>query len=293
MVDYEVSQARLNILFPVKEPRTAEPLCFNDEIRRFLSNTAETDNTEQKNRCIISCRNDIKPVLQCGLPVCGLVTITMANQVLNRTTDIDSKLDPLTILKTAQSRGYTNQGEMLSVDTLLLLSLETLSCVGRVCTINKLVPSFIMSCVCSNEPILVPYDSDKDHTPFIAKGHQAHWCILVGLVVDASQLDKTHAQNLLGYCQPDTDNKDHFIFQLNHDYDAKVLSVLDNISSANVHVIARHGKSRHLGFWRLDKLCDSNSNLIELCPQRDSQDFMMTNKGLSLKSKFVLLTNEL
>ena len=292
MVDHEVSQVRLNVLFPVKEPRIVDYLCFNDEIRRFLSATAKSSSTEKTHNVIISLRNDIKPVLQCGLPVCGLVAITMAYQILNKTTDIDSKIDPLTILKTAQSLGYAKQGEILSTDTLLQLSTETLACSGRIANVNELTPSLIVNCICSCKPILVPYDSDKDHTPFIADGHQAHWCIIVGLVIDASRLEKSCTDILLRYCQADTTNKDHFIFQLPNDkYDLKVAAVLDNISIYDVHVIARHGKSSHLGFWRLDKLRDSNDNLKELDPQRDPSNYIVPDKGLSLRSKFVILTN--
>ena len=52
-----------------------------------------------------------------------------------------------------------------------------------------------------------------------------------------------------------------------------------------------NGKSRHLGFWKLDELIKSIGNLTELGPHRDPEDYAIPTGGLSecLQSKFALL----
>ena len=263
-------------------PCISDSLCFNDEICRFISAC-----NAQDSHVFVSYTSDVRPVLQCGQPCCGIVAISMAHQVLKGIREVKETKDPLCILQAAKSEGYTKQGEILSAQTMLQLSCETLDCSGIVCNTNELSLSLIMNSISSRKAILVPYDSDKDHTPYIASGHQAHWCIIVGVVLQANSSEPT-VQELLIRTDKDSTNRNHFVLRSQEN---DTVELLERLSIENVYVIARQGKSRHLGFWRLEELRESNENLKELGPRRDPADFVIPKGGLAecLKSKIVIL----
>lgn len=55
----------------------------------------------------------------------------------------------------------------------------------------------------------------------------------------------------------------------------------------------RHGKSEHLGLWKLSSLMESNANLVEFSPQRCDNEHVLPDEGLlgGLASKVVILSS--
>ena len=100
---------------------------------------------------------------------------------------------------------------------------------------------------------------------------------------------------LLSVCDKDLFLENHYNIILPHamtEEDTGLLpQICDTVEHKDVYVFARHGKSRHLGLWRLDKLLPSNANLTELDPQRSPDDYIIPSEGLSLAlgSQIVLL----
>lgn len=285
MVDPLRANETQSKIFPIRQPCTKDHLCFNDEICRFLERPSNSG--QCANKTFITYRNDINPVLQRGLPVCGLVAIAMAHQILNNTSDID----PMDILETAKQDGFSKQGEILSAEFMLQLSMKVLQCKGSVNDSSELTLKLLIDAISSRKVILVPYDSDKDHTPYLANGHQAHWCILVGVVIETSDSESSNIAELSRHCDVGVTSSGSYFLLQQHSANAETIALLEKITVDRVFVVARQGKSRHLGFWGLDTLCMSNGNLKELGPHRNPEDFIVPAEGLSecLQSKFVIL----
>ncbi|XP_014271300.1 actin maturation protease [Halyomorpha halys] len=63
-------------------------------------------------------------------------------------------------------------------------------------------------------------------------------------------------------------------------------AVIDNGVS---YVLARQGKSRHIGIWDYDALDQSNSNLFEIAPSRLTDDYTFYDLKKSMAGKFIKL----
>lgn len=76
---------------------------------------------------------------------------------------------------------------------------------------------------------------------------------------------------------------------------AVVCGVMEG-SDGQVHVAARHGKSRYLGVWSLDSLANSNANLAELDPSRrkDNCQYILPSGGVraGLSNRYILITKK-
>jgi hypothetical protein len=106
----------------------------------------------------------------------------MAGQYL----DPSSNLDVDDLQDKAISQHFTKHGEMFSARDMALLAQETFSCSAtnlKGCkeTLNSL--EGMLDIINEEKVILVPYDSDADMSPTFAKGHKAHWGLIVGLAL--------------------------------------------------------------------------------------------------------------
>ena len=83
----------------------------------------------------------------------------------------------------AKKRGFTQHGELYSVDYMRRLALENISDL-RPEILKKLqwFPEKLISALQQGALVLIPYDSDFNHSPCLKKGHKAHWALLVGFI---------------------------------------------------------------------------------------------------------------
>ncbi|KAJ0173810.1 hypothetical protein K1T71_010959 [Dendrolimus kikuchii] len=166
------------------------------------------------------------------------------------------------ILSIAKDLGYTNNGEMFSCKQLADLAEQ----VFKLANVNHLTVQVQKGGLLSQETIdrlldgvvlLVPYDADCNHSPCLKNGHTAHWALICGIIV----------------------SKDR-------DFD---------IDPNNVHVLAKHGKSKHLAAWKLDDLEKSNKNLVEFSPKRGGDDlvYVLPDGGIGgengLKNQYLVI----
>lgn len=131
-------------------------------------------------RSPLECRFYVTPaILQTG-PTCGLV----ASSIL-----LDGRPDFKQLLALAQERGFTNHGEMCSAGQLQALLSEASDRYGHALLVRPiqgpLATDSIKSRLRDAACLLVPYDSDVDHAPFLGQGRKAHWAVVVGYLVDA------------------------------------------------------------------------------------------------------------
>lgn len=189
-------------------------------------------------------------------PTCGLLILSLLLQ--RRLSVNDLKLE-------AVAKGFTNNGEMFSVNNLsklLTQSLEKLNMQNYYTEVKtgSLTDKAVISFLVDGGMILVPYDADANHSPCLKNGHKAHWALIVGIILDDDP-DKLKSSE-----------------QLND----------------NVYVLAKHGKSLHLAMWKLNELEKSNQNLFEFSPKRetDEMSYVLPDDGIDgangLRNQFIL-----
>lgn len=252
------------------------------------------------------CCRGLSPVLQKG-PMCGLVALTMAAHLLHK------KKQPLQsgdmfhteqILQFSVGKGLSKQGEMFSTDAMEDVIVHFLHLQSRTLNTDShgTVQEILTSTAVGEETaILIPYDADKDHTPCLARGHNAHWCLLVGLCIalePPTEGGVSMIPNFLSCCHSQKASPAHHIVSETHKF-AGLLKKLDAedikglLDKNQIYVFVRQGKSRHLGLWSLRNLLESNRNLVEVDPKRSNpQEYVIPAGGLreGLKNKVIFVT---
>ncbi|KAJ1529232.1 hypothetical protein ONE63_006035 [Megalurothrips usitatus] len=118
-------------------------------------------------------------ILQEG-PQCGLVALAMAAAASQSSVSVQD------LLREAQTRGYSYQGEMFSVDDMASLALAFLPNVS-VQVIEGLVENrdTVVHSLARGAVLLIPYDADRNHEPCCRRGHKAHWAAVCGAIVSS------------------------------------------------------------------------------------------------------------
>ncbi|ODM87201.1 hypothetical protein Ocin01_19478 [Orchesella cincta] len=201
-----------------------------------------------------------KPILQNG-PMCGIVALAEALQILKKGAHIDPKI----ILDEAITRGYSKQGEMFSIVEMQTLAEKFGNCQQssakpmQVHCLHELINNILMG-----RPALIPYDADYNHSPALRKGHAAHWAVIHGLAnrISLSKL------GLLA------ENPEFKVLMSSPQLTivTPVLQCLDKdlvemLITDSLHVIAHQGKSFRIGLWKYKDLIESNQNLKEMAPK--------------------------
>ena len=84
------------------------------------------------------------------------------------------------LLKLAQLKGFSHQGEMYSAENLAKLAQEFYALESLVISNGFEDNNFVVSEVLKGSAVLVPYDADKNHEPCLENGHRAHWALVTG-----------------------------------------------------------------------------------------------------------------
>lgn len=278
----------------------------SSEIERLVGLLVKDQGSHGEEQSVVTYCQDISPVIQKG-PMCGLVGLTMAAQLLlkgiakpHHTTE---GIHPENILEYAAQNGLSKRGEMFSTSSMKKIIVDHLHLQAQVVMTesHNALQELVIQTVSGEKAVLVPYDADKNHTPCLAQGHCAHWCLLVGvcLVVRSNEMDAPLTQKLLECCQRTSNNAhyvvgetgaEEFIKLLKKTFDQKNLkeSLDDNL----IYVFTRHGKTSHLGLWSLRDLIRSNGNLVEVDPRRsDPMEYVIPKGGLEegLRNKFLFV----
>jgi hypothetical protein len=111
----------------------------------------------------------------------------------------------------------------------------------------------------------VPYDKDANMQPCLKKGTKAHWATITGFLLIASR----EIVNDLSQHEPDCQLSDLLhATQKTCDKSLLIKAINDeSITSHNVYVFAKQGKSKYTGLWSLEDLLKSNDNLVEMDPK--------------------------
>ena len=226
---------------------------------------------QEQGKTIFTLVHNVKPVIQQG-PMCGIVAISIASQLLHGTI-----AQPDTLLAQAMKKCYSKQGEMFSAANLLNLAQSELNCKGSLLNSKEIEVFDILSALTEKKAIVVPYDADKDHSPCLARGHRAHWCTLVGFAVIAESL--LHSKTLHVRLTPT-------------EADQNLQKEWTGVDKSDVYLFARQGKSRHLKLWSYASLMESNANLVEVGEHRNSGSYVIPHQGLSHSLCSILISLE-
>ncbi len=246
-----------------------EPLDEKKEQKYLLEPLVTSQHFEtvhETSKYVISYIRSTAPVLQNG-PMCGLVAMTMASELLDTSSvGVKSNTHPECILEFAKQRGFTKQGEIFSTQYMQHIIQEYLAMGAEILQIQSLSEMKLIELLLStSKTMLVPYDADKNHSPCLAGGHKAHWCVLVGFAVCLAT-DGTNRAALQQCTQKSADN---LLLLKSNSKEQFVEMLLSGKCHVNgVYVFARHGKSRYMGLWNWNELRRSNENLLGIDPQR-------------------------
>ena len=135
----------------------------------------------------------------------------------------------------------------------------------------------LMSHLAKGMPVLVPYDSDANHEPTLLAGERAHWAIILGFCVAI----KTELLSLEQLDAMMRDEKNPQLFHLNTkcSLSDSIQRLIDDRKYEKIWVYARQGKSKHLHIWDLDRLCQSNCNLIKTSRKLNDSDIVLPENG--------------
>lgn len=112
-------------------------------------------------------------ILQDG-PQCGIVALAMC-------TKQPSKETVARIFQIAKESNFTNNGEIFSANDMVLLCKNFLKCKIELYD-GALNCDNIVNFLRDGGTLLVPYDTDKNHSPCNLNGHKAHWAVISGLI---------------------------------------------------------------------------------------------------------------
>ena len=221
---------------------------------------------QEQDKAVYTLVHDVSPVLQQG-PMCGLVALSIASQLLTVTT-----FPPQQLLASAREKGYSINGEMFSAQHLLDLARSELKCTGSLVDTTTVNTAEVLTAIASKSALVVPYDADKDHSPCLARGHRAHWCTLVGFAIVATSRPSIATGTHIDLSPADFE-----------------IELFPELRKDQVFVFARQGKSQHLGLWDLPGLLESNANLMEAGDHRSPADYVIPSHGLSQSLASLLL----
>lgn len=232
----------------------------------FVSEITSQHVSYETSPFVVSFVTNTAPVLQNG-PMCGLVAMTMASELLEPFSSQEARTNthPERILEFAKQRGFTKHGEMFSTEYMKTIFQEHLAMRADILQIRSLSEIKLLELLLSTtQTILVPYDADKNHTPCLAGGHKAHWCVLVGFAVS---LTTDGTNQMLQICTQSMDKR-HLLLKSDAKDQFMEMLLSEKWHLNGVHVFARHGKSRYKGLWNWNTLRKSNENLEEIDPRR-------------------------
>jgi len=195
----------------------------------------------------------------------------------------EEELDSL--LKMAQMRGFTRQGEMYSAENLAKLAKEFY---GLECLVTSVgfEDNSVVSEVMKGSAVLIPYDADKNHEPCLENGHRAHWALLTGILCELDENSFDWKK-----CKQDTN-----VPMLFHMSPSSKLILPHNCKPRHIYLCAKHGKSRHTAVWTQESVRNSNANLFELNPSKQIQaeNYIIPEEGISagLCGKIVVISDQ-
>lgn len=234
-----------------------------------------TGNCSDRNLIYLSYYNPVIPIIQSG-PLCGLVAVSMASQLVSK-----HEVSTEQLLQNAITLGYTKQGEMFSACIIsgLIKSLSDIKFNSEV--VCKWDEKQMIQYLLQGDLLLVPYDADKNHSPCLKMGHKAHWMLITGFF---AAVDSADTFSDMTEFEDDKDSQYASLYHIkpSNRTSFNVLKQLQSKTDAirEILPLAHHGKSKFVGAWTLTELYNSNHQLKEIGPKRTEEEFILPEGGV-------------
>ncbi|XP_053202839.1 UPF0692 protein C19orf54 homolog [Panonychus citri] len=244
-------------------------------IWKLLSESNALTRYDDPDYYLFSRYNQTISITQEG-PTCGLVALMMALDCLGM-----SIPDLSQILPRAKQLGYTNHGEMYSALNLSQLVGYLVPNVQGI-HVNNLSgrKSQFIEHLSSGWPILIPYDSDRNHYPCQANGYHAHWAVILGYCIGMKKPKEMNIDKILSLWEKDSSHPN--LYHLNSPDDAYLLRDFFNTllnNSSQLFLYAKQGKSIKVRLFDFDQLLKSNHNLHSTAPY-STRDLLIPEGGV-------------
>jgi hypothetical protein len=216
------------------------------------------------------------------------------------------QIHPERILEYAIQNGFSRHGEMFNASSMVKIAEDHLHFRAQTLSLksHETLLELLVGAASGNRAVLMPYDADKDHTPCLAQGHSAHWCLLTGVCMIMrsggmpTQLSpdcyRQTQSNSAHYIVNNKIGVEDFTTNLEKLFESTE-TLMDSLDKNFIYVFTRHGKTSHLGLWSLRDLLRSNGNLVEVDPRRsDPQEYVLPPGGLEdgLQNKVVFVMKQ-
>ena len=232
-----------------------------------ISGLLRTQPSLQRSSRWLCFSNPTSPMLQEG-PQCGLVSLTIAINAINKNQQHQSVSK---VFQLARERGFSNLGEIFSVDSMASLAEELLpECKVSIVESSKLEETvWLVDALLDGSLMLVPYDCTPDHSPGLAGGQKAHWALVTGFLLPCS--NTTRLPSSTSTPLPGCPNF----------YELSNTATLPSqaVNSQDVMVVARQSKSVMLGLWSARHLALSCRNLRQAASKRLDGSYVLPEGG--------------
>ena len=104
------------------DPIIIDPPNIQSELYNIIERDAASLNTSPETISVSILHQSIRPVLQRNRPMCGLVALCMAHQIIHNDTICKN---PMEVLEMSREAGFSKQGEILSSHHLLQLAKQS------------------------------------------------------------------------------------------------------------------------------------------------------------------------
>ena len=232
-----------------------------------ISGLLRTQPSLQRSSRWLCFSNPTSPMLQEG-PQCGLVSLTIAINAINKHQQHQS-VSP--VFQLARERGFSNLGEIFSVDSMASLAEELLpECKVSIVESSKLEETvWLVDALLDGSLMLLPYDCKPDHSPGLAGGQKAHWALVTGFLLPCSNTTRLPSSSSTPL--PGCPN----FYELSNT--ATLPSQM--VNSQDMMLVARQSKSVLLGLWSARHLALSCRNLRQAASKRLDGSYVLPEGG--------------
>ena len=263
----EREAARLEVHLIERELEDLESKEATASLTVAISGLLRTQPSLQRSSRWLCFSNPTSPMLQEG-PQCGLVSLTIAINAINKHQQHQS-VSP--VFQLARERGFTNLGEIFSVDSMASLAEELLpECKVSIVESSKLEETvWLVDALLDGSLMLLPYDCKPDHSPGLAGGQKAHWALVTGFLLPCSNTTRLPSSSSTPL--PGCPN----FYELSNT--ATLPSQM--VNSQDMMLVARQSKSVLLGLWSARHLALSCRNLQQAASKRLDGSYVLPEGG--------------
>jgi hypothetical protein len=146
----------------------------------------------------------------------------------------------------------------------------------------------VLTGLCQGDAFLIPYDADANNEPCNRKGHRAHWAVLTGF---CATISAQTLQQKVPALSLDSNESLVDLWPFRHCIQAETIVRMLVDRQSTLFVMAQQGKSKRCQLFKWSALCDSNQNLVQVDPKRQTDEYLLPEAGFldQLNNRYIRL----